>query len=74
MSYQVRLKVKYNTEVVSALKEKFGYKNVMEVPRLTKICINQGVGAAVSDKKLIDNALGEITQITGQKPIATLSR
>lgn len=42
MSYQVRLKVKYNTEVVSALKEKFGYKNVMEVPRLTKICINQG--------------------------------
>lgn len=74
MSYQVRLKVKYNTEVVSVLKEKFGYKNVMEVPRLTKICINQGVGAAVSDKKLIDNALGEITQITGQKPIATLSR
>ena len=74
MSYQVRLKVKYNTEVVSALKENFGYKNIMEVPRLTKICINQGVGAAVSDKKLIDNALGEITLITGQKPIATLSR
>jgi large subunit ribosomal protein L5 len=74
MSYQVRLKHKYNNEVVAALKEKFGYKNVMEVPRLTKICINQGVGAAVSDKKLIDNAVGEITQITGQKAVATLSR
>jgi large subunit ribosomal protein L5 len=74
MSYQVRLKHKYHNEVVAALKEKFGYKNVMEVPRLTKICINQGVGAAVSDKKLIDNAVGEITQITGQKAVATLSR
>jgi len=74
MNYHVRLKNKYAEEVIPALKEKFGYKNVMEVPRLTKICINQGVGAAVSDKKLIDNAIGEITQITGQKAVSTLSR
>ncbi len=74
MSYQVRLKDKYTAEVVPALKEKFGYKNIMEVPKLTKICINQGVGAAVSDKKLIDIAVGEISQITGQKAVSTLSR
>ena len=74
MSYEIRLKKKYFEQVVPALKEKFGYKNAMEVPRLVKIAINQGVGAAVSDKKLVDAAVDEMSKISGQKAQATFSR
>lgn len=74
MSYTPRLKEKYTNDVVPVLKEKFGYKNVMEIPRLQKICINQGVGAAVSDKKLVDAAVDEITKIVGQKACPTFSK
>lgn len=74
MSYNVRLKTKYKEEVVPALQAKFGYKNVMQIPRLTKIAINQGVGAAVSDKKLVDSAVNEMTMIAGQKAVPTKSK
>jgi large subunit ribosomal protein L5 len=74
MSYNVRLKNKYKEEVIPALQTKFAYKNVMQIPRLTKIAINQGVGAAVSDKKLIESALNEMTMIAGQKAVATKSK
>ncbi|MFT4521704.1 MAG: large subunit ribosomal protein L5 [Bacteroidia bacterium] len=66
-------KTKYQTEVVPALKEKFGWNNVMQVPKLTKICLNQGVGGGVSDKKLIDTAINEMSLIAGQQAIATMS-
>jgi len=69
-----RLKEKYVKEIVSALKEKFQYNTVMQVPRLEKICINRGVGAAVADKKLIDVSVEELTLITGQKAVATKSK
>jgi large subunit ribosomal protein L5 len=69
-----RLRDKYTQEVVPALKEKFGYKSVMQVPVLQKIVVNRGVGAATGDKKLIDSSLEEITTITGQKAVATLSK
>ncbi len=74
MSYTPRLKTKYKEEVAPALRKKFNYKSVMQVPRITKICLNQGVGDAVSDKKLIDSAIAEMTQITGQKPVPTKSK
>ncbi len=74
MSYVPRLKSKYKEDIVSALKDKFQYKSVMQVPRLTKIAINQGVGAASTDKKLIDNSIKEMTTITGQLAIATKSK
>lgn len=74
MAYIPRLKEKYKADVVPALEKKFNYKSSMQVPRLTKICINQGVGEAVSDKKLIDSALAEMTIITGQKPVPTRSK
>ena len=69
-----RLREKYINEVVPALKEKFAYKSVMQVPVLQKIVVNRGVGAATGDKKLIDSSLEEITTITGQKAVATLSK
>lgn len=69
-----RLREKYTKEIVPALKEKFGYKSVMQVPVLQKIVVNRGVGAATGDKKLIDSSLEEITTITGQKAVATLSK
>jgi large subunit ribosomal protein L5 len=69
-----RLKARFVKEVVSSLKDKFQYKSVMQVPKITKIVINKGVGAAVSDKKLIDVAVEEITQIAGQKAVATISK
>lgn len=69
-----RLKEKYNTEIVSSLKGKFEYKSVMQVPRLLKIVINKGIGAAVADKKLVDVGVDELTLISGQKAIATLSK
>ncbi len=72
--YIPRLKTRYQAEVVPALKEKFKFSSVMQVPKLEKICINQGVGDAVSDKKLIESAVKEMTMITGQKAVATHSK
>ena len=74
MAYVPRLKDKYKKEIVPALSKKFNYKSSMQVPRLLKICVNQGVGDAVSDKKLIDSAIAEMTMITGQKPVSTKSK
>jgi large subunit ribosomal protein L5 len=74
MSYIPRLKEQYKDKIVPALKERFKYKSVMQVPRLEKICINQGVGGATADKKLIESALLEVTAITGQKPVTTKSK
>ncbi|MFA6151772.1 MAG: 50S ribosomal protein L5 [Chitinophagaceae bacterium] len=72
-TYTPRLQSKYKDEVVPALMKKFGYKSVMECPRLLKICLNQGVKGSTSDKKLIDDAINEMTNISGQKAVATLS-
>ncbi|GAB3234033.1 50S ribosomal protein L5 [Hymenobacter seoulensis] len=69
-----RLKEKYNKEVVPALQEKFQFKSIMQVPRITKICINRGIGSAVADKKLVDNGVDELTTITGQKAVATIAK
>ncbi len=69
-----RLKEKYTKEIVPALKQKFQYKSVMQVPRIQKICVNKGIGAAVADKKLVDVGMEEITTITGQKAVATRSK
>ena len=74
MSYTPRLKTKYKEEVVSKLNEQFSYKSIMQVPKLLKICINQGVGGATQDKKLVDNALGEISLIAGQKAVPVKAR
>ena len=74
MSYTPRLKEKYKKEIVPALKERFKYKSVMQVPRLQKICVNQGVGAATADKKIMDAALAEMSTITGQKAVSTKSK
>lgn len=69
-----RLKEKYTKEIVPALKEKFQYKSVMQVPKIEKICINKGIGAAVADKKLIDVGVEEISSISGQKAVPTRSK
>ena len=69
-----RLEKFYKDEVVPALTKKFGYKNPMEVPRLTKITINMGVGEAATNKKILENAVADLTKIAGQKPIVTKSR
>ena len=69
-----RLKDKYLAEIVPALKQKFQYKSVMQVPKIEKICINKGIGAAVADKKMIDVGLEEITTISGQKAVPTKSK
>lgn len=74
MTYKPTLKKKYREEVVPALIQQFGYKTPMQAPRLEKICLNQGVGAAVADKKLIDAAIDEMTLITGQKAVAVKSK
>lgn len=74
MAYIPRLKSKYREEIVHSLKDRFSYKSIMQVPRIEKICLNQGVGAAVADKKLIDNAIEEMTLITGQKAIPAKSK
>ena len=73
-NYSPRLADKYKKDVVPALKKHFGYKSVMQVPRLEKICLNRGVNGAVNDKKLIDIALDEMTQIAGQKAVSTMSK
>lgn len=69
-----RLKDKYQKEIVPALKEKFNYKSVMQVPKVVKISINKGIGAAVSDKKLVDVGIEELSIITGQKAVATIAK
>ncbi|WP_298484213.1 50S ribosomal protein L5 [uncultured Maribacter sp.] len=74
MAYVARLKTEYTERIVGALKEEFGYKNIMQVPKLEKIVVSRGVGAAVADKKLIDHAVDEMTIITGQKAVATMSK
>lgn len=72
--YSPRLKGKYSKDVVPALQKEFNYSTPMRVPRLQKICLNQGVGDAVADKKLIESAIAEMTTITGQKAVATYSK
>jgi len=74
MAYIPRLKQEYKDRVISALKEEFGYENIMQVPKLEKIVLSRGVGAAVADKKLIEHAVDELTTITGQKAVATMSK
>ncbi|RPE00114.1 50S ribosomal protein L5 [Aureibaculum marinum] len=74
MAYVPRLKEEYNSRIKAALTEEFGYKNVMQVPKLQKIVISKGVGAAVADKKLIDYAIDEVSRISGQKAVATMSK
>jgi len=74
MSYAPRLKTKYRDEIRSTLKEKFQYKSIMQVPKLEKIAISQGIGAATTDKKLIENAINELSTITGQQAIAAKSK
>jgi large subunit ribosomal protein L5 len=74
MSYEPRLQRVYKEEVIPALKEKFSYPSVMAVPKLLKISINQGVKGATTDKKLVDQAVKEMTDITGQKAVATIAK
>jgi len=70
----VRLEKFYKDEVVPKLMQRFGYKNVMQVPRLSKITLNMGVGEATGNKKILENALADMAKIAGQKPVATLAR
>lgn len=69
-----RLQAHYREKIVPELKSKFGYKSVMEVPRLTKITLNMGLSEAVADKKIIEHAVGDMTKIAGQKPVVTKAR
>jgi large subunit ribosomal protein L5 len=74
MGYVPRLKQEFKDRVTVSLTEEFGYKNVMQVPKLNKIVVSRGVGAAVADKKLVENAMEELTLITGQRAISTISK
>jgi len=74
MTYKPRLREKYNTDVVPALMAQFNYKSPMQVPKILKICINQGLGIAITDKKFIDTGINEMTMISGQKAVPTKSR
>jgi large subunit ribosomal protein L5 len=74
MEYTPRLKQKYHEEIVPALMKEFNYRNQMQVPKLKKISVNQGLGTAIADKKLIDTGIEEMTLITGQRAVATKSR
>jgi len=74
MEYSPRLKDKYTAEIVPAMMKQFNYKSVMEVPKLVKIALNQGVGGAITDKKLLDSTIVELTNIAGQRAVKTLSR
>ena len=69
-----RLQEYYKQSVVPQLREKFGYKSIMEVPRITKVTLNMGVGEAVGDKKILENAVGDMMKIAGQKPVITKAR
>jgi len=73
MSYQPRLRSKYETEVKANLQKRFEYSSSMQVPCITKICLNQGIGKATADKKLVDAAVEEMTLISGQRAVATYS-
>jgi len=72
--YSARLADKYKKEVVPALMKKFGYKTIMQAPKLEKICLNRGINGAVTDKKLVDISIEELTTITGQKAVSTVSK
>jgi large subunit ribosomal protein L5 len=72
--YTARLADKYKKEIVPALMKKFGYTSVMQAPKLEKICLNRGINGAVSDKKLVDITIDELTTITGQKAVSTISK
>jgi large subunit ribosomal protein L5 len=74
MAYSPRLKEEYKSRIVNALTDEFGYKNIMQVPKLERIVVSQGIGAAVADKKLIDYGIEEMTNITGQRAVATISK
>jgi len=74
MEYQPRLRKKYQEEIIPSLTKQFGYTSVMQAPRLLKIAVNQGIGAALADKKLIDTGIEEMTNITGQKAVPTISK
>lgn len=74
MSYTPRLQEKYKAEIIPALTDKFGYKSVMQVPKLTKIVLSQGLGEAVADKKIVDSAVEDLSRIAGQRAIATISK
>ncbi|PWL23972.1 MAG: 50S ribosomal protein L5 [Fluviicola sp. XM-24bin1] len=74
MSYSPRLRDQYKGDIIPALTEKFGYKSVMQVPKLTKIVISQGIGDAVADKKLVDTAVEDLSRIAGQRAVATISK
>ncbi|MCX6251284.1 MAG: 50S ribosomal protein L5 [Bacteroidetes bacterium] len=74
MAYKPRLRDKYSTEIVPALMTQFSYKSTMQVPRIMKICLNQGLGVAITDRKHMDNGINEMTMISGQKAVATKSR
>jgi large subunit ribosomal protein L5 len=74
MAYVPRLKDKYKSEVIPSLQKQFNYKSSMQVPRITKICINQGLGDAVADKKLVESAIKELSIIAGQKAVPTMSK
>ena len=69
-----RFKTRYREEIIASLQEEFNYKNVMMVPKLEKIVVSQGIGAAVTDTKLVDQAIAEMTMITGQKAVSTKSK
>ena len=74
MEYTPRLRTKYFEEIIPALTKQFEYKNRMEVPKILKISVNQGLGQAIVDKKMIDNGIEELTMITGQRAVATKSK
>jgi large subunit ribosomal protein L5 len=74
MEYTPRLKKKYHDEIIPALMKEFNYKNLMQVPKLKKISVNQGLGTAIADKKLIDVGIEEMSNITGQRAVATRSK
>ena len=73
MTYVPRLQTQYKEEIVPALVKQFEYSSVMQAPKITKICLNQGVGKAVGDRKMVEQALTEMTQVAGQKAVKTLS-
>jgi large subunit ribosomal protein L5 len=74
MQYVPSLKKKYREEIIPSMKKEFGYKSVMQTPKLVKIVVNQGIGDATADKKIVDTSMAEITAITGQKPVTRLSK
>jgi large subunit ribosomal protein L5 len=74
MAYKPRLREKYFKEIIPALMTQFGYKSMMQVPRIVKVCLNQGLGVAITDRKHIENGINEMTLVAGQKAVATKSR